>query len=560
MSDTNQLLLFGPDSPAIYPFTSIYDPDINGADPESSGKTVPHVDSIVVYDQLPGVAIALGVVKSVHPVTRKATIVPGRFISETDTASDRIIGYGNDIFMLFYDERTTPKRLVIDSKLIIFGNNSAEYRLMKADNEGVESAISLYINSENQVESERVPIEETGVTAVRRCANCYTTSTLTVGDRVTLELYDAAGILTARITLIAEPATILNDLSSAANPIVDFTALANQQEGAESTDPWFLYSDQNPSNLTIFPKLHFANGATQVISVDNQSCFIYGLGDVNTQLIGREYPILLKYFLADRVQSPIAQGDAARFITYENVIKINARTQYGYSKISVVPTWNSGTSRWQLRFFAYYQSRNSFLDITSQVTYDGTAFSGTTLGTRQNLVLNAPQVLVGGGTGTYVQTLSILLDTVNSSMPYTIASTAESVLIYGVTDVSHTRPRIWYDAAIGKYFVPTSAFANVDKFIENFYINADAPWLSASETEPPTPTHFILRDAAGGAPLMVNPIAIAQYNAQLTLTTVGGTNQYLNSTVLVEFLLHTGGQYQVLYGVPVSVIAGTYNT
>lgn len=565
MSETNQMLLFGANSPGVLRLVDMYDPLIHGSSPAESGKTVPVVDSLIVddtnalADDTNTVAIPIYVVKSVHPITRKAVLVPGRFIDDTTLASDRIIGYGNDIYMLFYDARTTPTRLVIDSKLILFGNNSAEYRLLKTDSTGVSTCISLNISSSNVILGERVPIEETGVAAVRRCGNCYTSTILNAGDPVTLELYDAAGILTARISLIAEPATILNDLAAGANPIVDFTATANQQSGTGSTDPWFLYADQDTTNLTLYPRLHFSNGAIHNLTVDNRSCFIYGLGDINTQLIGREYPILVKYFLADRVQSTIAQGDAIRFLTYQNVVQIRSRTQYGYSKISVVPMWNQSAGSWELRFFAYYQSRTGFVDITNAVTYSGTAFSGSTLNRQQVVVLSTQQTLPDGSTTTYLQSLAITLDTYNSTIPYLIASSAESVLIYGQEDEAHDRPRIRYDAALSKYFIPTSAFISVDKFIEHFYIDADAPWLTATETVPPTPTHFIIRSVSSGGVLVANPIPVAQYAAQMTWQTVGGANQYLDSTVIVEFLLQVQGQYLPLYGVPVTVYAGTYN-
>lgn len=144
MSDP--IILFGEVHPDVYLIGQIYDPDVDGTDVASSGKIIPSVGSLVVDNGLGGTSYVLWVVHSVHPVTFKSTLVPARIVD--DLGIDKVLSYGNDIYMIYYDKRVAPTRLVIDTKLVILGTNTSEYKLIKTFPDGTTQPISISVDAD----------------------------------------------------------------------------------------------------------------------------------------------------------------------------------------------------------------------------------------------------------------------------------------------------------------------------------------------------------------------------------------------------------------------------
>ena len=105
----DQLVLFKQEGQHIYDYTNVYDPDVH---PSSSGKIIPAVRSLVVDNRTSEWRVLM--VESVDPVTFKCTYrdFPYKVIDRRSM----IYNYGNDVFMLYYDNRSTPTRLVVDAK------------------------------------------------------------------------------------------------------------------------------------------------------------------------------------------------------------------------------------------------------------------------------------------------------------------------------------------------------------------------------------------------------------------------------------------------------------
>lgn len=132
MSLNNKLVLFGSKEAGVYLLSNMYDPDIDGEDPNASGKVVPAIGSTIIDDTTVAAAFAMYTVVAFDNVRLKATLSPAHILTVEDGGLDRIIGYGNDTFMLYYNDRVTPTELMIDDKLVIFGTNSIQYRLLRS--------------------------------------------------------------------------------------------------------------------------------------------------------------------------------------------------------------------------------------------------------------------------------------------------------------------------------------------------------------------------------------------------------------------------------------------
>lgn len=562
MSDTLQeiqvntggktIILYNNRKPDAYGIEDIYDPE----NPQS-GKYFPSLYSLVV-----DTTGRLYYVSARDTANYSVILTPCSYISTEEENEVTIISYGNDKFCLYIDTRTDPHRLVVDAKFLVYGNNLVEYALYKTDLSGEEQCISQYYDAAGNFVSNRIPLQSISESypSYKFPTNCHTTFDLVEGDPVVLRAYNNIGNLSAEITLYVRNAQWLNDLASHTNPIVSLNAEALQMMG----DDFFLYEKQDVSHLNIQPYLLYVDGSRQDVNVDNQRCFIYGLDDVESSYPGRSQTIIIKYFLNYKETTTVSTSDERRFLTCtKKIVVVDNENDYTV-KLSCIPIWSSTYNQWQLYWFAYTDDRQGVYDVTALVKYnENYPFDGTSasFGKEQRVVVeyDLQSIFQTDDPITGVQTLYLTLWDNQKYERYTFRDNKDDTFIYGVDGSITRRPVIHYDETIDQYFIPTSIFENVDAVIESFYTLARPPYNPAVETVAPTPTHFTVRDAQNGRQIIGGPIPLTEYG-QCWPTIVGVTIQP-GQTVLVEFLYQdSDNSYAILYGVPVDVYAGTFNT
>lgn len=562
MSDTLQeiqvntggktIILYNNRKPDAYGIEDIYDPE----DPQS-GKYFPSLYSLVV-----DTTGRLYYVSARDTANYSVTLTPCSYVSTDEENEVTIISYGNDKFCLYIDTRTDPHRLVVDAKFLVYGNNLVEYALYKTDLSGAEQCISQYYDAAGNFVSNRIPLQSISESypSYKFPTNCHTTYDLVEGDPVVLRAYNNIGNLSAEITLYVRNAQWLNDLASHTNPIVSLNAEALQMMG----DDFFLYEKQDVSHLNIQPYLLYVDGSRQDVNVDNQRCFIYGLDDVESSYPGRSQTIIIKYFLNYKETTTVSTSDECRFLTCTKKIVVVDNDNDYTVKLSCIPIWSSTYNQWQLYWFAYTDDRQGVYDVTALVRYnENYPFDGTSasFGKEQRVVVeyDLQSIFQTDDPITGVQTLYLTLWDNQKYERYTFRDSKDDTFIYGVDGSITRRPVIHYDETIDQYFIPTSIFENVDAVIESFYTLARPPYNPSVETVAPTPTHFTVRDAQNGRQIIGGPIPLTEYG-QCWPTIVGVTIQS-GQTVLVEFLYQdSDNSYAILYGVPVDVYTGTFNT
>ena len=546
------LIIYNNRKPDVYQISDIYDPDN-----PSSGKYFPSLYTVVIDDEG-----HLYYVSARDETTFKVTLTPIAYIAQDSSNEVSIISYGNDKFCLYIDTRTNPYKLLVDAKLLVYGNNLVEYALYQTDEAGNEQCISQYYDSAGNFVSNRIPLQSISETypAYKFPTNCHTTFNLVEGSPITLRVFNNIGNLAAELTIYVRNAAWLNDLESHTNPIVRLDAEALQMIGED----FFIYEKQDISHLNIQPYLVYADGTRQNVNVDNTQCFIYGLNDILPSYPGRQQTIIIKYFLNYKETTIEPTIDDRRFITCTKRILVVDNNNDFTVKLSTIPIWNGTYNRWDLRFFAYTDDRQAVYDVTDLVTlnneypFDGTSDS---FGTEQHIVMDydLQSIFNTNESVSGAQSLYITLWPNSEYEKYTYRDSADDSFIYGVDGSITRRPVIHYDEEIEQYFIPTSIFENVDAVIESFYTLARPPYDPATETIAPIPTHFTIRDAQNGRQIIGGPIALTEYGQ--CWPTIVGTSVLLDQTVVVEFLLEeSDGNYAILYGVPVDVHAGTFNT
>ena len=699
-------VLYGETERRVYPLSVIYDPDVDlPSSLESEAKIIPAVSSIVV-DDMSGLHNTVYVVVAVDNETLKSTLRPAAFAEINDQTVDRILSYGNNIYMLYYspvtitdDTNTTIKcnRLSIDDKFTLFGNHSANYQLVRTNADGTKTIISqtvvdaISVNNagvslangvfkrtdSNATGTDRswirtgknikirynadtnkwelikldtnivyytanydeakepwelewtatnstygsVPnmshvvspggvygsVAETVVgSGIRKCIGCYSYADFEDGESITINIFDAAGILLASAQLITKKALVLHDLSDDSNPIVKFEITANQMIDGEL----FLYRNQDPDELAIYPRITYANGEQEIVSVGDGNGYCYGKDEINTKYVGVVYPLTVKYYIPVETQTTIAHNsDNLRFLVATANVKILDVTKNTLSKISVIPVFDSTNNVWSLSLNGYKKNNSGRSILTNSATVTGFSGGESKFGIRQDVNIEAVQLVDGGNRETFSQTVFvevrapyiyttttineshigrfILVDEVDVQLtnenietylnttqslkayqsPFVIDNTTDPDSVpYGSDEVPHIAPYIEYDPTENAYRIPGDVFtamggepgqhmSAVDVFLENFYYTAKPPYgVTESSAEDNPPTHFTVRLPNVDAPLLQNPISVNNFTNYMTFSGYTG-NQMVGNTVVVEFWRKIEGsnEYEVLYGTPVFV-------
>ena len=228
-------VLFGERAAGVYLKSEIFFPSDSAVSPEQSGKIVP-----MVVDDTVGLHNQVFVVTAVNQNTYEPTLVPATFVIDSEAQVDRVLSYGNDIFMLYFFpvQKTSVNgslvnltRLVVDNKLSLFGKHAASYQLIRTNEDGDEIIISRnYVPGENNT---LVPngtvIPVTGTEDIRKCDGCYTDVILNEGEDIRCDVYTAGGLLIAQIHLIAKKAYLLNETVNTSNPIINMVIRGTQQ-------------------------------------------------------------------------------------------------------------------------------------------------------------------------------------------------------------------------------------------------------------------------------------------------------------------------------------------
>ncbi len=536
---------FAEKQPDVYMLSTIYDSATDGAIDSDHGKFVPAVGSVV--NDVTVDPPQAWVVTAVDPVTYDSTLKPMSSLLESG-GIDRLVTYNNKHLMLFFDTRTTPTKLRVDSNVMIYGDKSVNYKLFRLNGDGTETCISLYIDGTDTVVGQIVPVNELTSqvgSGIRHPIDCYTSEAIVADDIIYMRVYDAADTMTMEVKLISKEVSLLTDLESNSTVITGYDVSANQQLGDGT---FILFGGQNRDDLAIFPKLTFNDGRILDAPLGSDA-FMYNYDAINTDIVGSEYDVLFKQFLNPDMVSAISGGNGV-FVDVTKTVRIVAPNGGVASKLVAAIYWN-GTS-YSIKYIAYFEERNKILDVTTSITYTSGSFDSSAVAHGNAQTFSVACVLVDddGNNYTHSQDFNITTYADTNTPRYINIDTVDPVLIYNQHDINHTMPLLKYNGTSKLYSVPVGMFATDEKFVENFYIN-HAPAPVGNESVAPNPTHFIVRDITDLITKTVAPIEIGDYANEFNL--VGTDGQYTNGTVYVEFLEYVGGVYTSLGGGPVQV-------
>jgi len=538
----------------------IYDPDKDGTfqNTDDYPRVVP-MEGAAAIDRATG---SMYYVKSVDPKTLKSTLAPTRIVVDVDAEEIKLVSYGIDRYVLYINKDHKPSQLTVSGNFMAFGASIVEYQLYKRNTAGEREVISLYLDSDENYRNNRIPMMSIMPgSPIKQCTNCHTLSDVKDGDSVEMDLFDNVGILVMTVRLTVVNSIALNDLASDSDMIVgmDATALQMLSDGS-----FYLYQRQSVDHLGIVPRLEYSDGRYADLAIDGKTCFVHGLEGFVPSYPGQKQKILIKKFLGPKEYAKIQPTESnQRFVICEKWVTVLANKSLSGIKVSVMPLWNAAAENYYLKYIAYSDSRDKVVDITNDVVLQHAINTGL-FGEKQQLYFTVDLSKVFGVelTVPFAQKNYLVFQNGVNYQKYLIADDEDMNVTYGVESTMRRRPVIHYDATLGKYFVPTSRFANQEAMLDAFYKCANPPYNTDSELEPPTPTHYTIRALDNLTTLVTTPIPMETFNVAWAINRTGRTDLLVGSNVIVEFLKEQGSEFQILYGVPVDVVTSAtgYNT
>ena len=560
--------LFTTDLPKILPMSKLYDPDVDVSSSVNTTKFIPAVNSLLVDD------VYIYIVTSVDEVTGKSTYRPLSVIDSN--ATKRILEYGNSFYALFFapvqitdnnGNKLQLTRLNVDDKLTFFGDSVTNYVIVKTSATGVESIISQYFDETNTNTGRTCKVA--GSTDAKKCVPCYSYDELVAGETYILKAYDAAGNIVSEFKLIGVEASMLSvDIDE--NPIIDFYVKANQFASIDGlgTNAVFLYQGQDVKELTIYPYIKYADGTEESIVIDGKHGFIYGLEEIKTDIVGSVYNVLIKYAIgSDTLASNVSGYGENRYLSCSFDVHIIDRNIKEVSKIQIVPEFNINTNVWTLASVTYFTDRNVAPVITPVANATNFVGSDTRFNMTQNITVESSIVNSDGSKANGVNEYKIEVrdNPDNRIDPFLISDSEADDRIFGLNRApNNIPPQIYYGINpannMSGYFIPANTYVSpnfndkVSCFLYNFYDCANPP-IVGEEGSAPRPTHFNIRVVGSSRLLMTNPVAIEDFeNILPLLTTLPDTpDQWVGSTVIVEFWKANENNFDILYGVPVRI-------
>ena len=547
------IIIYNSVTPDIYKISEVFDPQ-----EPTSGLYFPAVYSLVIKEDG-----SVWYVADRDPNTFRVTLAPISITTIDEESKVSVISYMHDKFMCYLDKRTAPYNIQISSTLLLYGANLVEYTLSYEDANGETVYVSQYYDAAGTFRSNRVPLAPISPDYPTYVfpTNCHTTRMLDEGTPLTLRAYNNLGNVSAELTVYVRYATWFNDLRSSTNPIVKIDADSLQPLG----DGFFCYEQQEPDALNIRPYLLYADGTKVYVPIDNKKTFVYGLENFIPAYAGRKQDIVIKYFLSSKeTSSQVETKNGARFVACVKTITTVPNNNEYIVKLSTIPLWDESTQSYYLKFLAYSNHRDAVYDVTKYCKFRaGGKFDGEakTFGVRQHVIVDyqLQDVFKTDAEINGAQNIWITMWPNTEYVKYTFQDNLnEDAYVFGVDGSITRRPQIHYDEELDVYFIPTSVFGNKEAVIESFYTLANPPYDTATETTPPTPTHFVVRNTSGSQ-LITTPIPLDEYGQSWPI--ISGIDIDVGDTVVVEFLqATTDDNYSLLYGVPVEISAGKFNS
>lgn len=359
---------------------------------EGRGKYVPKVGDYVTEAILFGVnAIERKyLVKAIDPLTLVPELIP--FVDEKDDdhyhPSDPYLRVGRlniaDTYRVYLDTSVSPYTMSIDGRYSVKGSEAHHFVLYKTDPKSRDpdnslKAVSMVFDQRNQLITTSIDLESVSTDSlhphvVKRPLPFHSREQFPDGETLIGVVYNDAGGIVQKKAFIVENTGVIRQRDPASKYITDITL---ESPFLSEADPSMVMYPlgYTVNSLNMFGRVHYSDGTSKRMAIDNSKFSILGLTDYIASIIGHNTAITLRYTL-DNDEAAVglnsglnlnSLGTKQRFITRSyNMKTVKPDNQYAV-KLYVYPEWLPSISGYHLRWFLFDLTRSGYKEVTEHV-------------------------------------------------------------------------------------------------------------------------------------------------------------------------------------------------
>ena len=497
-------------------------------------------------------------VQSINSVTMVAVLVE----KETKNLGgnlddyDKLLGVGpgtqSDTYRVYVDKSVVPYVMAVDARLRVAGTMCASCKIFRGAELSNDAAVisKVYDNSNNFLGT-IVPLElvaQDGNISIRTVPVCYTSEDLKDGELVTAVFYSNSGHVVSKRQLLVENTSFIRSTDDSVKYII----------GISLRSPFMSDSDPNiisyPINVPLAGMfltgvVHYSDGSTMELPVDNQKFSIYGFDHFVSTIVGQKLDIVLKYSLSNEEVCYDSKHTNERFITksYKAVI---AKADGAYTvKLFGYPNWIDGISGYRMEWFIYNLDRTINQRVTPYVRFNENSqiFDPLLFGTRQRMsvTLNLQDVSSMYKYYRHVQTIDVTLLTPGgeTGTNWLVGFDPTQNPQYGVNNKFQFE---FINEDLKKLKIDLGC-TNVNEWLSRLYYPSKPLVNPITESEPMVPDFFALVVGTERIEYKLN-----MWNGVFTVS----DRVYQGSTVFVEFFKRTANNdiRLAVAGIPVEQV------
>jgi hypothetical protein len=210
-------------------------------------------------------------------------------------------------------------RFMLDRRFALYSDRGSYYVLLDPD----DTIISMNPDDLPLVGDGHVDLISTDVTNQWAFGDCaiHPDKNPGAGDYIKMRIYDDDDVMLTELNVYCLEAKGLGDLSLADNILINAAIIAPGETWNGTSIE--LAEDGDPEDLDIRVNLTYGDGTVVEQLIDDSVCFIYGLDDVDSTMVGSTFEFTVKYFLPNPIHSLISEAAGSeRFVSLTGSILI----------------------------------------------------------------------------------------------------------------------------------------------------------------------------------------------------------------------------------------------
>lgn len=463
------------------------------------GQWVPNVGDLVM-DDVQGFLRVM----EVEPVSHLSTLEPWTPVPAPpeEELRNRLVGVGpgypSETFRIYLDQAVTPHTLTPEKRLHFYGSDVASYRVFRGSviSEEQGEIISACYDASNNFLGTAIPVESVEVpgattTTVKAPKAGHTNHELSDGELVTLVAYGIDGKVVSTAQLLVKNTRAIRMADAGLKYV---SAISLDTPFLSPADPNTIEFPINVpvDGLPLHAKVHYSDGSTHRLAIDGSRFSLFGLANYIPTVIGKPFPLVLSYVLADDEVS----YDLAPSVNRTIMVDYHARTtpvDGSYEvKLYMYPIWVNAQVGYRLEYWLYNLDRSTYYNVTPYVELGATSapFDPRAYGIKQTVTVAVDLNKVDGRFAPYrhVQTFQIALLTGGdlTDVNWSVNFTPEQLTEYGAglyADMELVNTNYWR-LRLG------NDLPSKEIWLQTLYERIDPLRNQALETYAPTPTHF----------------------------------------------------------------------